>query len=191
VPVILQSNTSIAGTVVIETDSQIVVQGAVVISGNLTIADGGTLTLNASTSGALTVFGCANLSGVLNVYVDPTKYQNIEVIRSACLNGSFAKINGISSGPCYQVSDHSVFENASSLAVTFTLVQVSCSAEDKTLIPGLSRSVSIAVIVVSVLGVVILAVVILIAIPTTRQRIFPFAARKRFVASKQSGSGRS
>jgi hypothetical protein len=201
IPVILQ-NGSLVGTVQVGNGSQLVIIGSLTVIGDLTVSDGGVLELNSSTtplingsiqlgenstvifegsSRPISVLGCANLSGVLNVYVNSTHHQNIEVIRSGCINGAFSSIKGTSTNPCYEVTGHSLVASSSSLILSFEWTQKKeCEIEEQALIPGLSVPVSLAVIIVAILVAVIVIVIVLIAIPYTRRKVFPFATRERF-----------
>jgi len=181
-------------------DPSLVVDGPLTLNssynvpGNVTFLTSAALVIPLTTSQApsLVVSGCVNFSGNLtfDAQGQPLPDQ-VVVAQFGCSSGQFARVSIVNATACEQDDIATSNLSSSELIYLFSSYTTSCGPPvgPQSFIPGLSFTAALAVVICAPLALLLAVVaVLLLAVPTIRQRLFPFRDRPFYQVTRRNRS---
>jgi len=150
-------------------DGFAIVINPIIVDGNLVIPFNSTLEILIHSY--LNISGCIALNGSLVINVqgqDLSKTQTLKCITANCFSGSLQMVTITNTNHCQNITSIITLVAENSLAVVFNVGSI-CGFNYTSVIIG---------IVVGVVGLILLFVILIIAIPNWRHKFFPASQRK-------------
>jgi len=161
---------------------------SVLIIGDYTQSSNGTLIIAQST--VITIQGCARLNGTLRVEIDPNQatngsQSNVIFFNPSCSSGQFNSVEVFYTTPLSSSSDGCTVSTTKAtpsyqsdrLTLLFTVESDSSQCDEESKPPSVDTGVLVGAIVGSIVGAAIIITIVLLAIPKTRAKLFPFQNR--------------